>query len=90
MSHLLSQGEGTMIVHPEPSPPANVVNAVMASELTTTYFGHRIRVEPFEWGYLAQVVDLRSNRRFVAASASAMRALEDAFEIIDESLKGDD
>jgi hypothetical protein len=57
----------------------------MASALTTTYFGHDIRIEPFEWGYLAQVVDARSKARFVAANASAFRALEEAFNVIDES-----
>jgi hypothetical protein len=58
----------------------------MASALTTTYLGHDIRIEPFEWGYLAEVVEPRSNTRFVAANASAFKALEEAFNVIDESL----
>jgi hypothetical protein len=65
----------------------------MSSCLTTTYFGHRISIEPVEWGYLAQIDEPNSGRRFVAASPSAMRALEDAFEMIDgrrESATGDD
>jgi hypothetical protein len=60
----------------------------MSSSLTTTYFGHRISIEPFEWGYLAQIVEPHSGRRFIAASPSAIRALEDAFEVIDGSANG--
>lgn len=58
----------------------------MSSSLTTTYFGHRIRIEPYEWGYLAHIVEPQSNKRLIAANSSAMRALEDAFEVVDESL----
>ena len=59
----------------------------MSPCLTTTYFGHRIRIDPFEWGYLAQIVDPDSGRRLVAASRSPMRALEEAFDVIDSTLK---
>jgi hypothetical protein len=58
----------------------------MTSPLTTTYLGHRISIEPFEWGYLAQIVEPLSNKRLVAAHASAMRALEEAFDAVDASL----
>lgn len=58
----------------------------MASALTTTYHGHDIKIEPFEWGYLAHVVDPRSNKRFIAANASAFKALDEAFNVIDDDL----
>ena len=58
----------------------------MRSSLTTTYCGHSISVEPCEWGYLAQVLEPASGRRYVTGSSSAFRALEDAFEIVDDSL----
>jgi hypothetical protein len=61
----------------------------MTSSLTTTYFGHRIRIEPFEWGYLAQIVEPGTHRRLVAANASAFQALEDAFSMVDEQLATD-
>jgi hypothetical protein len=60
----------------------------MSSSLTTTYFGHRIVIEPFEWGYLAQIVKPGSDERLIAANASAMQALEDAFELVDSNLRG--
>ncbi len=60
----------------------------MSSSLTTTYLGHRISVEPFEWGYLAQVVEPASGKCLIAASSSASRALEGAFEVIDDRLQG--
>ncbi len=52
----------------------------------TTYPGHNIEIEPFEWGYLAHISEPRSNTRLVAASSSAFKALEDAFEMIDDAL----
>jgi hypothetical protein len=55
--------------------------------LMTTYFGHRISIEPAEWGYLAEVIVPGSKDRLVAANASAFRALDDAFEMIDRHLK---
>ncbi|HYD04476.1 MAG TPA: hypothetical protein VEC60_02075 [Reyranella sp.] len=61
----------------------------MNSSLTTTYFGHRISIEPFEWGYLAQIVELETENRLIAARASAFQALEDAFSLIDERLAKD-
>jgi hypothetical protein len=51
--------------------------------LTTSYLGRRIEIEPFEWGYLAHVLEPDSKTRFVAASASVFKALECAFEAID-------
>jgi hypothetical protein len=59
----------------------------MASSMTTTYFGHRINIERFEWGYLAEVVEPGSGRHWIAVYSSALQALENAFEAIDESLK---
>ena len=49
------------------------------SSLVATYQGHRITIEPVEWGYLAQVVEATSGKRLVAGNSSAFRALEDAF-----------
>ncbi len=51
--------------------------------LMTTYFGHRISIEPAEWGYLAEITVPGSDDRLVAANSSAFRALDDAFEAID-------
>lgn len=62
----------------------------MSSALTTTYQGHNIKIEPYEWGYLAHVVNVSSNKRFIAANPSAFRALEEAFNVIDEDLTGGD
>jgi hypothetical protein len=56
---------------------------------TTTYLGHNIEIEPFEWGYLAHILQPGSNARFVAASSSAFKALEDAFDAIDDALRPD-
>jgi hypothetical protein len=53
--------------------------------LTTTYLGHRIDIEPCEWGYLARVIEEKSDRQLVTVNASAMQALENAFDLIDES-----
>jgi hypothetical protein len=58
----------------------------MRSSLTTTYCGHSISVEPCEWGYLAQVLEPASGKRYVAGSSSAFRALEDAFDIVDDNV----
>jgi len=55
---------------------------------TTTYLGHAIQIEPFEWGYLAHILEPRSNTRLVAGSSSTFKALEDAFELIDDALEG--
>ena len=60
----------------------------MDAPLTTTYFGHRIRIEPSEWGYLAHILQETTGRRFIAANSSAMQALDAAFEMIDENLDG--
>lgn len=60
----------------------------MSSSLTTTYFGHRIIIEPYEWGYLAQIIKPETGERLIAANSSAMKALEDAFELVDDSLRG--
>jgi hypothetical protein len=54
--------------------------------MTTTYRGHQITIEPFEWGYLAQIVESNSGKCLTAASRSALRALEDAFDVIDSSV----
>jgi len=54
----------------------------VSPSLTTTYLGHRISGEPLEWGYLAQVVEPASGKCLIA---TAFRALEDAFEIIEET-----
>jgi hypothetical protein len=54
--------------------------------VTTTYLGHRISIEPFEWGYLTHIAEPGSDRHLIAANASALRALEAAFEAIDRHL----
>jgi hypothetical protein len=59
----------------------------VAPSLVTTYFGHRISIEPFEWGYLAQVVEPTSGKCLVAGNSSAFQALEDAFEAVDGALE---
>lgn len=58
----------------------------MTSSLRTTYFGHQISIEPAEWGFLALVAEPRSGVRLIAVSKSAMQALENAFDIIDDRL----
>jgi len=58
----------------------------METPLQTTYRGHKISIESAEWGYLAQIVAPGSTKRLIAANASVLRALEDAFEVIDESV----
>jgi hypothetical protein len=64
-----------------------LAEAAMNSAMTTTYLGHRINIEPFEWGYLAHIVELESDRRLIAARTSALQALEDAFDAVDEMLR---
>ena len=59
------------------------------SALTTTYLGRRISIEPFEWGYLTHV-ELGDEKRLVGAHATALQALERAFEIVDETLSASD
>jgi hypothetical protein len=54
------------------------------TSLTTTYLGHRISIAPAEWGYLAEITVPGSEDRLVAANSSAFRALDDAFDAIDE------
>jgi len=56
------------------------------SSLRTTYFGHHISIEPAEWGFQAFVAEPRSGLRLIAASKSAIQALEYAFDIIDDRL----
>jgi hypothetical protein len=55
--------------------------------LTTTYLGHRISIEPAEWGYLAEITVPGTNDRLVAANSSAFRALDDAFDMIEQHCK---
>jgi hypothetical protein len=57
------------------------------SPITTTYLGHRIVIEPFEWGFLAQVVAPNRGQRLTAANPTALGALERAFELVDERLE---
>jgi hypothetical protein len=52
--------------------------------LSTTYFGHRISIQPAEWGYLAEITVPGSDDRLVAVNSSALRALDDAFDVIDQ------
>lgn len=62
------------------------IDHCMISSLKTVYFGHQISIEPAEWGFLVLVADPRSGVRFIAVSKSAMQALENAFDIIDDRL----
>jgi hypothetical protein len=55
--------------------------------LTTTYLGHRITIEPAEWGFLISVCGPGSDTRLVAMSPSAMQALERAFDVVDDTVK---
>jgi hypothetical protein len=61
--------------------------AMQPRSLMTTYFGHRISIEPAEWGYLAEIIVPGSEDRLVAANSSPFRALDDAFELIDRHLQ---
>ncbi len=54
--------------------------------LMTTYLGHRISIAPAEWGYLAEITVPDSEDRLVAANSSVFRALDDAFDVIDERI----
>lgn len=65
------------------STPTDMARLVPA---TTTYLGHRISIEPFEWGFIAHVIEPGSDNRFLVANATVMGALERAFEAIDERL----
>ena len=56
----------------------------METPLQTAYLGYQISIEPYEWGYLAHIVEPGSAKRFVAFNSSAMRALEEAFDLIDK------
>jgi hypothetical protein len=58
--------------------------AMQPGTLTTTYLGHHIRIEPAEWGYLAEITVPGTDSRLVAANSSAFRALDDAFDVIDQ------
>lgn len=60
--------------------------SAMTSLLTMTYLGHQISIEPAEWGFRILVAEPRSGVCLVAASKSATRALENAFDIIDDRL----
>jgi len=62
------------------------IDRARPSSLETTYFGHQISIEPVEWGFLVSVADPRSGVRFTAVSKSAMQALENAFDVIDDRL----
>ena len=57
----------------------------METPLQTAYLGYQISIEPYEWGYLAHIVEPGSAKRFVAFNSSAMRALEEAFDLIDKT-----
>lgn len=46
------------------------------SSLATKYLGHRIMIEPAEWGLLISVSGAGSDALLVAMSKSAMKALE--------------
>jgi hypothetical protein len=72
----------------QPAARRRVKLAMQPRSLMTTYFGHRISIEPAEWGYLAEITVPGSENRLVAANSSAFRALDDAFEMIDEHLQG--
>jgi hypothetical protein len=54
--------------------------------IRTTYFGHQINIEPVEWGFLASVAEPGSGARLITVSKTAVQALENAFDIIDEIL----
>ena len=58
----------------------------METPLQTAYLGYQISIEPYEWGYLAHIVEPGSAKRFVAFNSSAMRALEEAFDLIDKTV----
>jgi len=49
---------------------------LMPLPLMTTYLGHRISIEPFEWGYLAQI-DRSSGSCLLAGNTSVFKALEE-------------
>jgi hypothetical protein len=53
------------------------------SSLMTTYLGHRISIQPAEWGYMAEITIPGSDDHLVAVNSSPFRALDDAFDVID-------
>ena len=59
----------------------------MSPSASTTYLGHRIDIERFEFGYLAHVVEPESNRRLTAAHPTALEALERAFDMVEQQVK---
>jgi hypothetical protein len=78
-----TEGLGAMITEHGDDPR---IERGMNSSLKTTYFGHQISIEPAEWGFLALVVEPHSGVRFIAVSKSAMQALANAFDIVDDRL----
>jgi hypothetical protein len=56
------------------------------SALETRYFGYGIRIEPYEWGYVAEITMPESADRVVAASLSVMGALDQAFDYVDHAV----
>lgn len=54
--------------------------------LMTTYLGHHISIAPAEWGYLAEIIVPGSEDRLVASNSSVFRALDDAFDVIDNRI----
>jgi len=63
--------------------PCTSKNSSELAAIETKYFGHRIRIEPYEWGYIAEITAPASTRSVLAASSSAMGVLERAFDYID-------
>lgn len=59
----------------------------MSPSASTTYLGHRIDIERFEFGYLAHVVEPESKRRLTAAHPTALEALERAFDMVEQQVK---
>ena len=58
----------------------------MMPMLNATYFGYLITIEPSEWGFVAEIEAPGAAARFVASNSSVMRALEKAFDLIDDRL----
>jgi len=57
----------------------------MSDPFTTTYWGHRIDIERYEWGYLASFIDPASGTALVTGGCSPLKALEEAFDAIDRA-----
>lgn len=70
----------------QPADRWRVKLAMQPNSLTTTYLGHRINIAPAEWGYLAEITVPDSEDRLVAANSSVFRALDDAFDVIDNRI----